>query len=442
MILQKIQYFIETQGLFEPSNRLLLAISGGIDSVVLLYLLQEMRCKVGLVHCNFQLRGEASDKDEAFIKELGTQHDLPVYSRRFETAEVAKNQRKSIQMVARDQRYEYFETIRSQHAYDYILTAHHIDDRIETFLLNFLRGTGLAGLKSIPTKNGFIRRPLLGLSRGDIVVYQKAYKIAYREDESNASDKYRRNFLRHHVLPKLYELEPQLGEIAPKNFQHFDQMNILYQERIEQLKKLMVVRKNKQTVLNLSVIRSHPAKESLLWSFLKDFDFNIEQHRQFLEAKKGTFVQTEYFHALVGDGELYVENRLIQTPAVYWHHDCSSMQLETGEELDISMHSITTISNFKTDASEILLDASLLHFPLKIRMWQAGDRFRPFGMKGKSQKLQDFFINNKINRLDRDKVPILFNGDDEIIWVVGYRMDETYRVNSDTKIIGHICYSK
>ena len=440
MILQKIQSFIKTANLFQSTDRLLLAISGGVDSVVLLYLLKELGYEIGLVHCNFQLRGEASDKDEAFIKELGAQHDLPVYIQRFETAEVAKKQRQSIQMVARDQRYAYFETIRSEQDYDYIITAHHIDDRIETFLLNFLRGTGLAGLKSIPAKNGFIRRPLLGLNRWEIIVHQKANKIVFREDESNASDKYRRNFLRHHVLPKLYELEPQLSEIAQKNFQHFDQMDVLYKERIEELKTEMITKEGNQTVLDLKAVQSHPAKESLLWSFLKDYDFTPEQQRQFLAAKKGTLIQTEYFQALIGEGKLFIENRLIEISTVYWEKGHSSIKLESGKELSISMHS--KISNFKTGSSEILLDANLLHFPLKIKMWQSGDHFHPFGMEGKSQKLKDFFINNKINRLDRNKVPILVNGNDEIIWIVGYRMDERYRVDAGTEIIGRVCYLK
>jgi len=438
MILQKIQTFIDKQALFQADDRLLLAISGGIDSVVLLYLLLELGYQPALIHCNFQLRGQASEADENFIKTLADKHHLAVYTKRFETEEVAKNQGVSIQMMARDQRYAYFEEIRSEYNYDYILTAHHLDDRIETFLLNFLRGTGFAGLRSIPSSNQFIRRPLLFINRQEILDYQAAHQIDFREDESNTSDKYKRNFLRHHVLPKLYELSPQLAHTAQQNFERFDEMFLLYQERVDELKAQMMLEKEDEIRLDLVAIRSHPTKKSLLWSFMQNYDFTAEQQRQFLEAKKGTVLETEYYQALVGENELIIEKKKKLKPIIFWQKNQPSISLESGDQLSITLHS--KMSNYKTNTSEIVLDVDRLQYPLKIRNWQAGDRFCPFGMKGKSQKLKDFFINNKINRLDRHKTPILVNGNDEIIWIIGYRMDDRYGIRDETENVGRIKY--
>lgn len=428
MLHQKVQAFITKQELFATTDRLLVAISAGIDSVVMLHLLLELGYQPGLIHCNFQLRAEASDLDEAFILNLAKQHQLPVFTQRFETATEAKKQCVSIQMMARDQRYAYFEIIRKKHQYDYILTAHHLDDKLETFLMNFIRGTGLTGLQSIPAINGVIRRPLLAINRQEIVDYQQQNEINYREDESNASDKYTRNSLRHHVLPHLYELAPQLPNIAQQNFDHLKQMHLLYQMQIDQLKDEFITITNQGFELDLEGIRNHPSKETVLWECLKGYGFDQEQLRQVLEAKQGTVLQVKDRTALITKEKLILEKASNNEEIFHWQEDENTILIDENKRLEKSI--IAPPEFLKTPSSKIYVNKDKLVFPLTIRYWKAGDFFHPFGMKGQRQKLQDFFINNKINRLDRSKVHLLVNGDGAIIWIVGHRMDDRFRLQN------------
>lgn len=435
MIKRKLQEFIEQQALFDVQDRLLLAISAGIDSVVLLHLLLDLGYRPALIHCNFKLRGTASDADEIFVRELAKQHQLACFVAAFDTSQEAKKAGLSIQMMARQLRYDFFDRIRQEHGYDYILTAHHLDDRIETFLLNFLRASGLTGLRSIPAKNGYTRRPLLAVNRQEIDRYQQKNNIAFREDESNASDKYQRNFLRHHVLPKLYELAPHLAERSQQNFEYLEQMHYLYEQQVAYLKNDML----KETAaagarLDLEKLRKHPAKESLLWAFLQNYGFHKEQLKQVLSARVGTVLKTPTHEAVVSAHELLIEKKTAtaQLDQAFWTEDQDTFSFNG---YCFEKEEVSSAESFKSGKQQLLLPQQALVYPLELRYWQAGDYFQPFGMKGKSQKLKKFFSNNKINRLERKRIPLLFNGDGRMIWLVGQRSDERFRVQKGQEVV-------
>lgn len=427
-MLNHIASFIREKALFSPTDQLLLAVSGGMDSMVLLHVLLALGYEPGVVHCNFQLRGEAANTDEAFVQEAARKQGLDFYSRRFATEQYAEEQQCSIQVAARELRYAYFTDLLREKGYQYLLTAHHLDDRIETFWLNFTRGTGWRGLASLQAKRNEIRRPLLSVNRQQIADYQEAHQVPYREDESNAEDKYRRNYFRHHVLSALYEWTPDLKQRSSTNFQQLEEMLLLYQERIEEYRdQLFKQTKKGETQIDLLALRKHPAAATLSWEMLSPLGFDREQTRQFVVAKAGTLLHANMHTLLVEDNSALLVQQAASTEdfILNWEENEKTLTLEN----QLLSQTLAPVPPRFTDNPQLVwINPTKLIWPLTVRYWQEGDRFAPLGMKGRQQKLQDFFVNNKVNRLQRQKVPLLVNGDGAIIWVIGYRIDERFKV--------------
>lgn len=427
-MLEQTTNFIREQSLFTPSDRLLLAVSGGMDSMVMWQLLQALGYDYGVVHCNFQLRGAASDADEAFVQGQAAEYGVPFYSRRFDTQAFAATEKLSIQEAARDLRYAYFEELRQAYRYDYLLTAHHLDDRLETFWLNFTRGTGWRGLASLRAKRGAIRRPLLAVNRAEIAAHQQAHGIPFREDASNADDKYRRNHFRHHVLPALYAWTSDLAERARTNFAQLEAMLGFYAERIAHYRQTLVTGTPDRYVLDLAQLKAHPSSATLARELLLPWQFTTEQTRQALAAKPGTLLESSTHVLLVETETAIVQPRELVAEKLLLQWTERQLYLPYGNNCFLTQTLVPRPVKLFSPADRVLVNSDTLTWPLTVRTWRTGDRFCPLGMEGKEQKLKDFFINHKIDRLARRQVPLLVNGDGRIIWIVGWRLDERFKV--------------
>ena len=428
-----LKYYKETLEI-DSKQRVLLAISGGIDSMVMLYLFRAANIPIGVAHVNFRLREKASNEDALFVKNSCEKEGIKFYTTEFDTAIIATGRKQSIQLVARDLRYEWLEKIREDQQYDFIATAHHLNDSIETAFYNFAKGTGIRGLMGIPSTRGNIIRPLLFASKEQIEKYAASFEIPYREDASNASDKYARNLIRHKVIPTLQELNPSLENTARKNFDKLKEVSILFDERIAQIKnEVMTSFENGDVELNLNLIKKHVAQQTILFECLSPFGFNEDQILQILKTTK-TNTGRQFFSAAYR--AVLNRTKLLVTKSTSTNH-LNEVLLETpNEKVDLGDAVIDVSKSEKIptkfDHQIAYLDAAKLVFPLKFRRWQPGDIFQPMGMNGKQQKLKDFFVNNKLSLLEKEKVWIL-ESSGVICWIVGHRVDERFGVRDKTR---------
>lgn len=432
--------YIDQHKLFTAKNKLLLTVSGGIDSMVMLDLCLRSNLSFSVAHVNFQLRGEESDGDEQFVKNVCQKNRIPFFSKKMETQTYADQHGVSIQMAARTLRYEWFTALAEEHHFDYILTAHHANDSLETVLLNIVRGTGLEGLDGIAAKNGKIIRPLLFASRETIEQYAKENTIAWREDRSNASDDYQRNFLRHKVIPLLKELNPSLENSFRESATKIAGGVGLLQFGIEQWRQENETRNGDQIRWKKTGIIRFENPGSVLWSLAKNYGFNFDQCEQAVRSIDeigNQFLSHTY--------ELVVDrNELILSP----------LQPDSGDVIIEETHTHSTRGNqsltiqvvnhsgFSQDPMIAELDRDLITFPMVWRRWKAGDSFHPLGMSH-SKKISDFLIDEKISLADKKNVSVL-EADGKIIWVVGHRIDDRFKISNQTvrKISFHLSTGK
>ena len=446
--------FLKTIGLtFKDGSTPLLAVSGGLDSVVMVHLFRSANIHFAIAHCNFQLRGEASDSDEAFVQKIALDLEVPFFIKRFETKAYAERNRMSTQMAARDLRYSWFADIAEENGFDYVVVAQHLNDSVETGLLNFVRGTGLsglAGIKPVPDTVGKgVVRPLLFASRKDILEYARIHEITWYEDSSNASDDYARNYVRHHIVPKLEDLNPNFLYTAARNMGRIraaeDNLTFLLNHWLQSnpVAKLMPggrasfsIKKQKITQL--------PAPQQALQHWLKPYGFDSEQTRQIAEGLEhvGFELQSETgFRVLVDRESVLVEPSdltgtdpvlSIESIEVIIQTDDLMISLPDGTRLFLLPFDGPPSENTLHQSDSAIVNIGNLQFPLHLRHWQAGDSFQPLGMDGKSQKIQDFFTNHKLSRFEKEKVWLLFNGDGAMIWVVGMRLDARFKIDTKT----------
>lgn len=431
-----LQQFIQDNKLIASGDRVLVAVSGGVDSVVLCYLFNERSIPFGIGHCNFQLRGLDSDEDALFVEQLAKQFSVPYYTTKFDTAAIAEKEKKSIQLVARRLRYDWFAKILQEENFQAVATAHHLNDSIETFLYNFAKGTGLRGLTGIPIRNQSIIRPLLFASKEQILAYAQAHQIAYRADSSNAEDKYARNKLRHHALPILKQLNPSLEQTSIQTFQNLREAARLYDFAVQQLLADLVERSEAETRIFWPKLLSFPTASSLLHECLRPFGFHPDQVGQILEEvarKTGAFFYSKSHQLLVDRQYLIVRSKgeSSEITSYVFEEGQEELILEDGQleaqwglKYDGEIHRATHMAQ---------LDINKLSFPLKLRHWKPGDYFCPIGMEGKRQKLQDFFSNHKLTRFEKEKIWLLETAAGEICWLLGYRIDERFKMTFETK---------
>ena len=427
-MLQAFKKHVEKQFPELQHSTSILTISGGRDSVVLAHLLHELKYSVIFAHCNFKLRGAESDADADFVEKLAKKLKNRVFVQNFDTLAFAEDHKLSTQMAARELRYAWFEEVRQQHNAHYILTAHHANDALETFLINLSRGSGINGLQGIPVQNGSILRPLLPFSRKQIDDFASQNNLAWREDASNDSDDYLRNHLRHHAIPALKEAAPQFLDSFSESIQHLQGTQHLVEDYISFIYPKVVTQTFDGFRLNISQLKALPHTRELLFQLLKDFNFTAwDDMYDLLDAQAGKQVFSST-HRLVKDREFLLLTRLEHKneKTLFIKEEDRLLQMDN---MILSIEKVSKIGDFGSKSA--VFDAEQLNFPLQLRPWEAGDYFYPFGMQGK-KKLSKYFKDEKLSILDKEKVKVLCSGN-EIIWVVGHRSDERYRIPQGAK---------
>jgi tRNA(Ile)-lysidine synthase len=437
-MLKEFKKFIVSEDLFLPKERILLAVSGGKDSVVLTELFRLSGFAYGIAHCNFQLRGDDSEKDELFVASLAKRNNVPFYSTRFLTLQTAEARGISIQMAARELRYEWFREILQKEKYNYVATAHHLDDQVETFFINLMRSTGIAGFHGIFPKQGNVIRPMLFTNRKNIETFVKENSISYREDKSNNETKYLRNKIRHEILPVLQEIHPAFEHHLTENIQRIREVESIFRESIELKRKKIVKKEKDKTRIPISEIKKLNPVGTYLFEFLSPFGFNFSQIKDLLKTLEKTSgkIMLSPTHRLIKDRENIL---LTLKPKASSKSDAGNQFLVPENTvalkipLKLSFQIDKKVGNYKIDTSSKMafLDKKNLVFPLVIRKWQRGDFFYPFG-RNHRKKLSDYFVDEKFSLLDKENTWVLCSGK-EIIWVVGHRIDNRFRISSQTK---------
>ena len=423
----KVQQFITEKSLFVREDKLILGISGGADSVCLMHVFLELGYSFELAHCNFNLRGEESDADEYFVKDLAKEHQLKVHIKQFDTLVYAAENKISTQMAARDLRYAWFEKLRIKSNAKYLAIAHHANDDVETFFINLVRGSGLKGFLGIKEKNNAIVRPLLSVSRLEIEQYLKDRGLVFREDSSNASVKYLRNKIRHELIPLLAQMNPSIQQTVKDEMRILDGVAQIYASKVEEVRKDLTQEKNGIVQLEISALLALNPLHSYLYELLSAYGFYaVEAISKALQGQSGKqfFSST---HQLVVDRENIFISLLNKENEVF---EITEKTISLVYPLEI---------NFKVMADKTIiydnniaqLDVEKLKFPLTLRKWKEGDKFMPLGMK-KFKKLSDFFIDSKFSIIDKQEQWLLCSGVD-IVWVLGCRIDERYKLESNTK---------
>jgi tRNA(Ile)-lysidine synthase len=423
---------INDKQLFDPAQKVLLAVSGGIDSMVLLHLFEKSEFDYGIVHCNFNLRGEESDKDEEFVKKHVLEHGVPAFFESFETKEYAQLCGISIEMAARDLRYEYFERIRSKNKYDFIATAHHEDDLIETFFLNLSRKTGIKGLTGIKDKTCKIIRPLLWVGRKEIEQFAADNYIDFREDSSNNEVVYQRNFLRHKILPLFSELNPAFKKNLLASVENLKDAEKVYSGFLNSEKENVVSRKENEVLIEIEALQKSAYPKTLLLEILSEFNFNptvIDKVLQSFETESGKrfFSKT---HRLLKDREYLFVSEIKEDEEKIYYIEEEDFELFAPFEISIKRLNTEDFQLIKK-ANTACVDLEEIHFPLLIRKWKQGDYFQPLGMTG-FKKVSDFFIDQKIPIHEKENTWLLCSGK-KIVWIMGHRIDNRFKITPKSK---------
>lgn len=425
--------YIKANKLCEPGERILLAVSGGVDSVVMLHLFSKTNFPVAIAHCNFLLRGDESDGDEAFVRSLAEKYSIPIFVKKCETKEYAKEKGISIEMAARELRYAWFEEISKTQNFQKVAIAHNRNDDEETFFIKLLRGSGLSGLRGIPLQRDHYFRPVMFASRKEILAYAKKTQLAFREDSTNATDDYLRNRVRHHFLPYYDKKFPGGTNALHHSMEKLKEEELLFRQMLDEKKQTILSQEGENITVQIeAVAKFHPLK---IWLFylLEEFGFNRSTTDQMVKAidsgLTGQLFYSEKYTLLIDREKLIIKENeegtlnefLIQNP---------EGEMEQPFPLKWKIIKNDPSFSFEKNTDFAYFDADKIHFPLKLRHWQDGDRFIPFGMRG-SKLVSDYFIDEKISRFDKEKIWLLVS-EDKILWVVGHRASNLFRVSKQT----------
>ena len=434
-MLEQLLNYIRTQKLWEPPGKILAGVSGGVDSVVLAHLLHEAGIPFAIAHCNFTLRGRESEEDRKFVEALGGQLGVPVHVRRFETKKYAETHGISVQMAARDLRRAWFEALAEEGGYEKIALAHHLNDSLETVIFNLTKGTGIAGLKGIPPKQGRYIRPLLFATREMIEKYAVAHDIAWREDSSNRSVKYHRNLIRHEVIPALKKINPNLEETFRLSMEKMTAAAGIFSEVVHEYKAKLQEPAEGGFKINKEKLLSAHEFQIILYELLKPLGFNYTQTGNIagaVEGRPGKVFDAPSHQLVIDRGYLYVtQKRTRQIDEISIESNMESVSTGLGQLTFQKLSAKSFVMD--KDSNTALLDYDKLEFPLLLRRWKKGDKFMPLGMKGK-KKVSDFMIDEKIPLNLKNQVMVLQSGKN-LAWVVGYRIDDRYKITDETRWI-------
>ena len=434
-LIQKFSKFIQAENLFHPADRLLVAVSGGIDSVVLCALCKQAGYQFSIAHCNFKLRGEFSDRDERFVQELARRYDVPFFVKTFETTAHATFNKQSIEEAARTLRYEWFHQLVTEdplHAGKFILTAHHADDNIETVVMNFFRGTGISGLRGILPKQGNIVRPILFANRTELEAFGQHHNLDFVTDHTNLETVYTRNYFRHKIIPLIAERFPSAAANVLSNIQRFRDAELLYHEAVQLHKKKLMEFTGNEVHIPVLKLQKTPAAATVMHEILKDYGFTahqVDEAMMLLKSESGKFIQS-LTHRVIRNRKWLIISPRIST-------DAANILIEAGEEqvsfpggiLKLHLESGTTKPPIaREDIAQ--LDARHIKFPLLLRRWKQGDYFYPLGMQ-KKKKLSRFLIDKKRSLSQKENTWVL-EMDKKILWVLGLRIDDRFKLTDST----------
>ncbi len=434
-MIQKFQNHINQNFSLLANKKLIIATSGGLDSMVLLHLFQNLNQEIAIAHCNFQLRGIESFEDQNFVQDYAVANNIPIFVTQFDTENFANDYKLSTQVAARNLRYDWFYELLESENYDYILTAHHADDNLETFIINLSRGTGLDGLVGIPSQNDKIIRPLLVFSRQEIEDYANQNNIKWREDSSNASDKYLRNKIRHKIIPTFKELNPNFLDSFQKTQSYLQESQSLVDDAVNMMYQNVATEIDSEIHFDLNKLKQLSNYKSYLYQFLKDYGFSAwNDIYDLVDSQSGKIVYSNNYQLLKN------RNHLILSPISEFENEVyfvEENQLEVKIPIKLSFCQVNQISD--TNQNAIFVDANKLKFPLIIRKWNEGDSFQPFGMNGKSKKVSKFFKDEKLSVLEKQKIWILIS-DNQIVSIIGLRQDYRFKIENTTQNILQITH--
>lgn len=420
-----IQYLSELTYPYKE-KKFLLAVSGGKDSCVMAHLFFEAGLSFDMAHCNFNLRGEDSIRDKNFVIQLSLKYKVKCFTTDFDTLKIQKNSGQSVEMVARNLRYEWFEEIGEN--YDYIVTAHHANDNAETVMLNLIRGTGLKGMTGIPAKNGKIIRPLLSFTADEIIDYTKINNLEYCEDYTNKENNYQRNKIRNLILPQLKEINPQIIHTFDKNIQIWKKQYLFYQNTLQEKIELYLHQDKGYQYINIKDLYKDPFKELVLYELLSPYGFSESDIQDIVESLTHQSGKKFYSQTHI----VFKERDKLIIALLEKDNDFSktyhSIEELIEDNFQIELVSIKQHDHFSVNANTAYFDADKIKFPITVRNWQKGDYFYPLGMEGK-MKVSDFFNNQKIDNYKKNKIKIMCSKKN-IIWIVGYRSDNRYKVDT------------
>ncbi len=464
-MLTEFKKYIEKHNLIEHGDKILLALSGGVDSMVLAKLLLAVSCQQSansqlfFAHCNFHLRGEDSNRDERFVTDFANENNIPLFLKHFDTEAYAKENSLSIEMAARELRYSWFRELKENHGFNKVALAHHGDDQIETFFINFLRGSGIKGLKGMKPQNGFYIRPLLWSNRNQIENYAKANGIRWVEDYTNNEIIYLRNKIRHQIIPLFDELKDNARQSLNFSINCLSSENELYRSLIdEKISDIEFVKDDYRYIESRHFIQDDNGKQ-LLFEWVRRYGFNYEQAESLFEAMRLGKSGVVFYPSSIDNRQQTTDNRLCphfvsgliasvqkdrieifknndkeEIFQILRFSDSQILKLSDSQILKFSI--LENDNNFQLikDLSVAQFDMDKIKFPLKLRHWKKGDRFKPFGMKG-SQLLSDFFNDLGFSTYQKQNVWIMEDSNGLILWIVGYRINDKIKISETTKHI-------
>lgn len=428
-MIDKFQFHLTNNFPYLHGKKLLLATSGGLDSMVMAHLFSTLNFDIALAHCNFQLRGNESLEDQFFVQNYAAANDIPVFITQFDTQSFANDYKLSTQVAARELRYNWFYELLENENFDYILTAHHADDNIETFLIHLIRGSGLDGFTGIPAQNESVIRPLLAFSREEIFNYATANAIQWREDSSNSSDKYLRNKIRHDLVPILKELNPSFLTSFQNTQKYLNDAQVMVEDATIMIYQQVATEVKDEIHYNIDKLKILPNYKSYLYQWLKDYGFSAwDDIYELVDSQSGKQVFSKHFRLLKDRHTLILAPIVEKESSEVYYIEENQIEVKYPIKLTISKQNFHS----NTDNSFIFVDEDKLKFPLSLKKYEEGAVFQPFGMDGKSKKVSKLFKDEKLSLLQKENTWILYSNED-IVWVIGIRQDERFKIDTNTK---------